>query len=251
MSKYKWSDIAWRDFWTIPMYIIGPVISIYIMLFLGILLLFGNVNLPTWMFDVDVDEILIVLSEVASDIALILFFWFMHSRTMPERFRLGVQGVGRNWLWILLGYMFMTVSSEVYGYLMQFLPEKYQYELPQNEMAIEDSLGLNVLLPFNFILIAVLAPIVEEILFRHLLIGELGKKFNFYVMSAVSVFAFAGIHVTFAESPFEIIDYLLLAIPLVWVYMKSGRNLGVSIALHILNNTIAMIIEVYYLIFPS
>lgn len=246
MSKYKWSDIAWRDFWTIPLYIFGPLLMGFVIIILSALLLIMNVNVPNWATEVQYYEVMEVLSETASDILLIIVFWFMHARTMPERFRLGLQGIRRNWLWIILAYIVMTVATELYGYLMQFIPEQYQYGTTQNEMAIEESLEWNVLLPFNFIIIVVLAPIVEEILFRHLLIGELGKKFNFYVMAVISALAFAGIHVIYATSPFEIIDYLILAIPMVWVYLKSGRNLGVSIALHMLNNFISMMFSMFY-----
>ncbi|MCS4486048.1 CPBP family intramembrane glutamic endopeptidase [Staphylococcus americanisciuri] len=247
MSKYRWGDIAWRDFWTIPLYMFGPLLIGYIMVILIFGMFFMNLNPPEWLTDVDFYDAIGVLSEVASNILIIICFWLMHYRTMPERFQLGLQGIRSNWLWIIIGYIAMTVLSELNVYLIQFLPEVYQYDTPQNEMAIEESLDWNVLLPFNFLLIAILAPIVEEILFRHLLIGELGKKFNFYVMAVISTLAFAGVHVIFATSPFEIIDYLILAVPLVWVYMKSGRNLGVSIALHILNNTVAMVIDIIYL----
>ena len=39
---------------------------------------------------------------------------------------------------------------------------------------------------FAFVLIVIVGPIVEELVFRHLLIGELGKKFNFIVMGVIS-----------------------------------------------------------------
>ena len=39
-----------------------------------------------------------------------------------------------------------------------------------------------IFIPFAFVLIVIVGPIVEELVFRHLLIGELGKKFNFIVM---------------------------------------------------------------------
>ncbi len=90
----------------------------------------------------------------------------------------------------------------------------------------------------------IVGPIVEEIVFRHILIGELGKKFNFIAMSIVSVFLFAFIHVTDAKSPFEFGPYLILSIILVFTYLKSGRNLGSTIALHIANNFVSFVISV-------
>lgn len=40
------------------------------------------------------------------------------------------------------------------------------------------------------------------------------------------------------------IDYLILAVPLVFLYIKSGRNLGVSIAFHMLNNFISFVVTI-------
>ena len=85
----------------------------------------------------------------------------------------------------------------------------------------------------------IIAPINEEFLFRHLLIGELGKKFSFTLMSIISVIIFASLHGTEAKSPLEIVMYLIIAIGLAYVYLKSGRKLSVAIALHALNNLIA------------
>ena len=52
--------------------------------------------------------------------------------------------------------------------------------------------------------IVIVTPIVEELLFRHLLIHELGKKLTYGLMYVVSILMFAGVHVTEAQSPFEL-----------------------------------------------
>lgn len=63
-------------------------------------------------------------------------------------------------------------------------------------------------------------------------------------MSIISVFLFTLIHVTDAKSPFEFGPYLILAIIMVVTYLKSGRNLGSTIALHIVNNFVSFIMTV-------
>ncbi|MCP6468075.1 CPBP family intramembrane metalloprotease, partial [Klebsiella pneumoniae] len=72
-------------------------------------------------------------------------------------------------------------------------------------------------LPFTFIFVVIIGPVVEELFFRTILIGELGKKLNYIVMAIISVIGFALIHVTGAESPFEIGSYLIMAIVIVYV----------------------------------
>ncbi|MFW2697392.1 CPBP family intramembrane glutamic endopeptidase SdpB, partial [Staphylococcus aureus] len=131
-----------------------------------------------------------------------------------------------------------------YEYMTQFLPKHLQYSETANELELNKMFEVPAFLPVAFLLIVIVGPIVEEIVFRHILIGELGKKFNFIAMSIVSVFLFAFIHVTDAKSPFEFGPYLILSIILVFTYLKSGRNLGSTIALHIANNFVSFVISV-------
>ncbi|MEJ7175461.1 CPBP family intramembrane glutamic endopeptidase, partial [Staphylococcus caprae] len=62
--------------------------------------------------------------------------------------------------------------------------------------------------PILFLDIVIVTPIVEELLFRHLLIHELGKKLTYVVMYVLSILIFASVHVTDAQSPFEIGPYI-------------------------------------------
>src|SRR5699024_9794032 len=99
-----------------------------------------------------------------------------------------------------------------------------------------------------FVDIVVLTRIIEEYLFRHLIIYELGKKITYGVASVLSVILFAGIHVLGATSPFEIGSYIFIALGLVFVYLKSGKNLAVSISLYAFNNLIFFIVFVFLIL---
>ncbi|QLK86673.1 CPBP family intramembrane glutamic endopeptidase [Staphylococcus sp. 17KM0847] len=238
MSNYRWKDIAWRDLSLIPILLASQFILAMVVLVIQ------DVYTPQWLAELDLLEATEVLAGVGSYCIVIFSFWLLHTKTMPIRFQLGIKGVRRYWLWIIGTYIVTMGLMQIYGEFMTFLPEQYQYDTTQNEAYIEQSLGWNALLPFNFLWIVILAPVVEEIVFRHFLIGELGKKFNFRIMAIVSAILFAGIHVTDAASPFEFVDYFILAVPMVWLYLKSGRNLGVTIGLHILNNFISFMLDI-------
>ncbi|UXR69319.1 CPBP family intramembrane metalloprotease [Staphylococcus sp. IVB6246] len=241
MTKYQWKDIAWRDLWLLPILVIAELV---LGLIIGIvLLILKDTNQLQWLTSLDYFDIVDSIAGAASYILVILCFWVLHKREMPNRFRIGLQGIRQYWIWIIVVYVLTYISWQVYDYLTQFIPEQYQYETTQNEAMLDSLTQWNVLLPINLLFIVVIGPIVEEIIFRNILIGELGKKFNVYVMGVISAILFAGMHVTSAESPFEMIDYLLLAIPIVWLYIKSGCNLGVSIAFHILNNFISTLLD--------
>ena len=61
---------------------------------------------------------------------------------------------------------------------MQFLPKHLQYSDTQNEMALDQLFETHAFIPFAFN-DCYRRSVVEELVFRHIIIGELGKKFNF------------------------------------------------------------------------
>ncbi|MBI5975831.1 CPBP family intramembrane glutamic endopeptidase [Staphylococcus canis] len=247
MSHYRWKDIAWRDLWLIPILAVSLIALNMVATFVYFIIVqpdsFSN---TTQLILSDGYIIATTIASVISYIIVIASFWLLHFRTMPKRFKQGIEGVKTYWKWILIAYIATMLLSQIYEWLKSFLPSDFQYGTPQNEVLVEEMIHNLSWLPLNFAFIVILAPIVEEIFFRHLLIGELGKKLNFKIMGIISVIAFAGVHVLDASSPFEIIDYLIIAIPVVWLYLKSHRNLGVTIGFHILNNFVAFILGLIF-----
>ena len=64
-------------------------------------------------------------------------------------------------------------------------------------------------------------------------------------MYVVSVLGFAGLHMTSASSPFEVGPYLIMATGFVVAYHLSGRNLAMTITLHMINNFISFYSDYY------
>jgi uncharacterized protein len=97
----------------------------------------------------------------------------------------------------------------------------------------------------------VMAPLVEEYLFRHLLIGKLSRYLNVWLCAAISIVTFVLLH--FAGTggqfdPVETVPYLTLAVAITVSYILMGRSLGYAVALHMVNNGIA--VAVLYLVMP-
>ncbi|EHD0645388.1 CPBP family intramembrane metalloprotease [Staphylococcus pseudintermedius] len=241
MSKYKWKDIAWRDLLLVPIVLVATFV--FGILAAIISFVFFNVSEAALLSDSNA-LVAQVIATVVAYLIVILSFYLLHYKTMGQRFMKGLQGIRQYIFWIVGAYLVAQAASTFYGYLQQFLPERFQYDTTQNEMLIDQLFAIPWFTPINFMMIVILAPVVEEIFFRHILIGELGKKLNFKVMAVISALLFAGVHVLQATSPFEMIDYLILAVPLVFLYIKSGRNLGVSIAFHMLNNFISFVVTI-------
>ncbi len=201
MSNYSWKAIAWRDLWLIPILFVTTLFFGFTVS-LAVILLFG-INKEEFFNDiyVDVSE---VISSILAYLTVIMSFYLLHRKEMKQRFRRSIQGVKQYGLWIVGTYIVTLVLLYVYSYVFRFIPERYQYGTTQNELALDALMDIPALLPFNFLLIVIVGPIFEEIFFRHLLIGELGKKLNFNVMAVVSVILFAASHVIGAASPFEL-----------------------------------------------
>lgn len=93
-------------------------------------------------------------------------------------------------------------------------------------------------------LVVVLAPFVEEYIFRHLLIGKLGRYWNTWVCCALSVLLFASIHIVGKESlslP-VLMPYLATGAVLVALYVWAGNNFMLSYGVHAAKNLLAVVI---------
>jgi membrane protease YdiL (CAAX protease family) len=92
-------------------------------------------------------------------------------------------------------------------------------------------------------LLVVVGPFVEEYIFRHLLIGKLGRRVNIWVCCALSALLFAALHIVGQETltlP-VLMPYLAMGATLVFVYVWTGKNLMFSYMVHASKNLLAVI----------
>ncbi|MCE5098739.1 CPBP family intramembrane metalloprotease [Staphylococcus cohnii] len=240
---WQHQKIVKRDFWLIPIYIIANYL---IPLILALLLItsYGIFNIGSKYHLSDMN--ILIFGGVIAEICIILSFYGMHIKENVTAIAIDrFKAVRKYILIIFMVYIFTLVFNNLYDWLMTLLPKSLQYNETQNQLILEALFRDNWMLPFLFLDIVILTPIIEELLFRHLIIHELGKKITYAAASVLSVILFAGIHVLGATSPFEIGSYIFIAIGLVFVYLKSGRNLAVSISLHAFNNFISFIAIVF------
>ena len=94
------------------------------------------------------------------------------------------------------------------------------------------------------IAVVLIAPFVEEVIFRKLLMGTCEETFHFspVIGIIVSSLVFSFIHVSDLESLKFIFQYLALAVPICVAYHISGNNIYVTTFLHIINNALSVII---------
>ena len=94
------------------------------------------------------------------------------------------------------------------------------------------------------ILTCVVAPIVEELVFREAIIGAFKDKINSWVLTAISIFFFVLLHSLSNSGGIDwsaALMYLPLTIPLVGMYRYYEDNVTASMLMHFVSNSVAMI----------
>lgn len=89
----------------------------------------------------------------------------------------------------------------------------------------------------NLLLAGVLAPLVEETLFRGVVFGSLQTYFGKWTAAMISAAIFSGLHF----QAYGFIPRFILGIALTYLYDKY-KSLYPSVGLHALNNTVATLI---------
>ena len=94
------------------------------------------------------------------------------------------------------------------------------------------------------ILTCVVAPIVEELVFREAIIGSFKDKINPWILTAISIFFFVLLHSISNSGGIDwsaALMYVPLTIPLVGIYRYYKDNVAASMLMHFVSNSVAMI----------
>lgn len=129
-------------------------------------------------------------------------------------------------LGILMQYGLVIIASLIEAWISGEVIES------QNTQQIAEMVKL---IPIMTLSVVLLGPIMEEILFRHILFGNLNVRFGFWIAFGVSSILFALIH---QDNRFLI--YIAMSFAFTVAYAKT-RRLIVPIAIHAFNNTVVMI----------
>ena len=194
---------------------------------------FFLVGVPTWIFpaswslaaiNIGLDTILLIMA--------LAFFWreffpaFTYLRTRPVRKIALVFG-----LWFLVTAIQAVTRIALYG---------HNQPIAENQQQVMNLLNDGALgIVFTFF-VGIGVPVIEEIFFRHILIGKLSAYAPTWLVASISAALFAYMH---SHQWQDFFMYLPLSIVLTLVYVKSGKNVAYSWAFHALNNSIMLIVR--------
>lgn len=138
----------------------------------------------------------------------------------------------------------LRIASIFFWVGLIFLVDVFtQYILgPTNQSANQEylsQLGKQTPLFLTLIVFTFFGPILEELIFRHLLINWLSQSVGLILSSLISIFLFTFIHVT---HPIDFFMYAPGAILLTIAYLTANRSLVFIIVIHILNNVLGFVL---------
>ena len=189
---------------------------------------FFLVGVPTWIFpaswsltaiNLAIDTVLLIV--VLAFFAREFFPAFSYLRTHPFLKILLLFG-----LWILVVIVQAATRIALYG---------GNPPVAENQQQVINALNDGTLgLAFSFF-VTVGVPLVEEMFYRHILIGKLSAYAPTWLVASISAALFAYMH---SHQWQDFFSYLPLSIVLTLIYVKSGKNVAYSWLFHALNNTI-------------
>ncbi|PFI49649.1 CPBP family intramembrane metalloprotease [Bacillus cereus] len=109
---------------------------------------------------------------------------------------------------------------------------------PENQEQLLET-GAEIPLIFTLLVFGIFGPILEEIVFRHILLNRFSHYIGTAIASIISIIIFTVLHTNQLS---DIAIYLPGSVILTAAYLISKRSLAYVMAIHILNNCLGFIL---------
>ncbi|ASK61224.1 CPBP family intramembrane metalloprotease [Virgibacillus phasianinus] len=134
-----------------------------------------------------------------------------------------------------------AIAGVFMAYIGQYIAAIIEVELlgiEQGSANTQMIMDITRAAPIFMIIPALVAPIVEEIIFRKIIFGTFYKKMNFFLAALLSALVFGIIH----GEPEHILIYSSMGFVFAYVYVKTKRII-VPIIVHMTLNSISVIVQ--------
>ncbi|MFD2628148.1 CPBP family intramembrane glutamic endopeptidase [Oceanobacillus kapialis] len=135
--------------------------------------------------------------------------------------------------WSIIG-VFMAYAAQFIAAILEMAIFGIQ---PGSENT-QDIMGIARATPLFILIPAIIAPVLEEIIFRKIIFGQLYTRTNFFIAALISAFIFGIIH----GEPQHILIYGSMGLVFAFLYVKTKRIL-VPIFVHAAMNTIVVLLQ--------
>ncbi|WP_053217390.1 CPBP family intramembrane glutamic endopeptidase [Virgibacillus senegalensis] len=205
----------------------------YVIMTYIIMQLSGSVLVPFIdMFDIDRFTFSVNWSIISFIAALVITLLLLRPdmRQVSDRNASGIGGIiGWSVLGVVMAYMAQYAAVIIETLLLGIKPGS------ENTMQIME---IARAAPIFIIIPALIAPILEEIIFRKIIFGNFYKRTNFFIAALASSVIFGLVHMDFTH----IITYTGMGLVFAFLYVHTNRII-VPIVTHMAMNTITVIAQ--------
>lgn len=180
-----------------------------------------------------IQQLLVHWDLIGFSLMLIIIF-LIYSKEIINNQKLSIKLSRNSFIWILVGIIFVFLAQIVGSML-----DKSIFQLTTQSANTSNTVAAAVISPVALIPIVLLAPLVEEFVFRYAAINILMSKFKRTWSILISSSFFSIMHFDF---PF-IFGYFLIGVILALVYVHTNRLL-VSFVVHASMNLIVVILKI-------
>ncbi|WP_453992189.1 CPBP family intramembrane glutamic endopeptidase [Bacillus nitroreducens] len=220
-----------RYWYVILTYIImqfSGILGIPLLLFLGV----GD--------DLDPDKAkntIIATWTIISFVAALPIVLFLLRQDIRERHQnLERSSKGEAIGWAIAG-VFMAMTSQILAANIEI----HLFGIEPGSENTQEIMALVKSLPLLVIVVSIIGPILEEIIFRQIIFGSLYKKFNFFISGLISSLIFAAVHMDFTH----ILIYTAMGFTFAFLYVQTKRII-VPIFAHVAMNTFVVAVQTIF-----
>jgi membrane protease YdiL (CAAX protease family) len=140
-----------------------------------------------------------------------------------------------------IGWMFGGVFLAMLAQIIAANIEVQVFDINAESENTKNLVEIATLTPWFIIVTSILAPILEEIVFRKILFGTLYKRTNFFIAAILSSLIFAAVHIDFTH----LLIYASMGFVFAFLYVKT-RRIIVPIMAHVMMNTFVILMQVVF-----
>lgn len=184
------------------------------------------------LFSITNPEMIIYLSVFSFALGLVIVLFLMKPDMELSDTREGSKA-GQIILWSILG-IFMAYFAQAIAVTI----ELELFKIVPGSENTQQIMEIARMLPIFMIIPAIIAPILEEIIFRKIIFGALYKRMNFFIAALLSAFVFGIIH----GEPEHILIYASMGLVFAYVYVKT-KSILTPIIVHASMNSITVFLQ--------
>ncbi|SFM14476.1 hypothetical protein SAMN04487943_108188 [Gracilibacillus orientalis] len=176
------------------------------------------------------DVFIVAWSVMTFAVALVICLIILRHE-MKDFFQLREKKIGSIILWSFLGIILVMISQYT-----AIIIEQVVFGIKPGSKNTMDLMNVARQAPIFIVIISVLGPILEELVFRKAIFGSLYKRMNFFFAALLSGVIFAAVHMDFEH----ILTYTAIGMVFAFLYVETKRII-VPIIAHMAINTFAVI----------